>query len=100
MPCFHLNQDHDVNAQDNNGWTPLHEAANHNHVQIAGYLLDSGAHIDPRGGDDLETPLIDAASNGHIHMMKLLIEKGANCKCRDKEVSHDLFIVTQPFIVS
>ena len=67
-------------------WTPLHEAANRNHVEIVGYLLNNGADIDPQGGDDLETPLIDAASNGHINTMKLLIEKGADCKLRDKKV--------------
>ena len=67
-------------------WTPLHEAANRNYVEIVGYLLDNGADIDPQGGDDLETPLIDAASNGHIDTMKLLIEKGADCKLRDKKV--------------
>ena len=39
----------DVNTKDNAGWTPLHEACNHNHVDIACYLIKCNANVDDPG---------------------------------------------------
>jgi len=82
-------QGHPLNPQDNNGWTPLHEASNHGHLDVAAALLESGADINNRGGPGCNgmTPLMDAASNGHIEMMTLLIQHRANVIAKDDRVN-------------
>lgn len=59
------------------GWTPLHYAATHGHVQIMTLLLDNHAYIDassPNGS----TPLMMAALYGTPPAVKLLLEAGAD----------------------
>ncbi|KAF8777205.1 tonsoku-like protein [Argiope bruennichi] len=71
---------HEVNVRDNCGWTPLHEAVNHDAPEIVEYLLDHGADINDRGGPGCQgiTPLHDAACCGLIHIMRMLISRGAS----------------------
>lgn len=38
------------------GWTPLHEACNHGHYNVAFTLVKAGANVNARGLDD-DTPL-------------------------------------------
>ena len=47
------------------GWTPLHEACNYGHVQMAELLLKHHADSHARGMDG-DTPLHDAVINGHL----------------------------------
>ena len=77
-----------MSPQDNSGWTPLHEASNHNFYDIVAHLLTHGAEINHRGGKECGgvTPLIDAASCGHVEIMQLLIEREANVLCKDDQV--------------
>lgn len=49
------------------GWTPLHEACNHGHVQVALFLLKHQADVNARGMDG-DTPLHDATVNGHLEV--------------------------------
>jgi ankyrin repeat protein len=37
-----------VNAQDHNGWTPLHEAVRSKNIEIVRFLLESGADVNLR----------------------------------------------------
>ena len=65
----------------------LHKAAAKSQLQVAKFLLDSGANINLRGGDRLPagsgfnapvaTSVSVAASFGHLAMVKLLLERGA-----------------------
>ncbi len=57
----------EVNAQDNNGWTPLHLVCMAGHVDIAKMLLWCGADVDACD-DDWDTPgdLAEAADNGYM----------------------------------
>ena len=74
----------DPNTQDNNGWTPLHEVAQRNNIEILRLLLDAGANPNVPGGDENYTPLHDAVEAGHVETIELLIERGADKKLRDK----------------
>lgn len=84
------------------GWTPLHEACNHGHYNVALTLVKAGANVNARGLDD-DTPLhgklinlnhfidwkiivihfiifhlIDAAIVGQLKLVKMLVERGAD----------------------
>jgi ankyrin repeat protein len=55
----------DANAKDNRGFTPLHMASCHGHLQVVVELLKHGAEIEAKDNDDL-TPLHLACSYGHF----------------------------------
>lgn len=86
-------QGHPVNPRDHCGWIPLHEAANHDFLEIVQYLLEHGAAVNDRGGQHCGgvTPLIDAASCGNMEVMELLISKGANVLAKDDGVRESNF---------
>jgi apoptosis-stimulating of p53 protein 1 len=46
----------DVNAQDSDGWTPLHCAASCNNLQMVKFLVESGACLFAATLSDHETP--------------------------------------------
>jgi ankyrin len=64
------------------GMTPLLYAARDGRVDIAGMLLDAGAEINQRDGNDI-TPLIIAITNNHPDVARFLIERGADIKAVD-----------------
>ncbi|WP_394756954.1 ankyrin repeat domain-containing protein [Rhodoferax sp.] len=69
-----IRQGADVNKP---GWTPLHYAATHGHLEVMNLLLENHAYIDaasPNGS----TPLMMAASYGTPAALKLLLEAGAD----------------------
>lgn len=72
--------DHPITVFDHAGWTPLHEAANHGHTEIAKLLIKRGANVNDPGGPSLHglTPLHDACSTGAYDMIRLLVKYGAD----------------------
>lgn len=74
--------------RDYSGWTPLHEACNHGHVEVVELLLKYGAPVNDRGGPHCDgvTPLLDAASNGNLEIMELLLNHGASPLMRTNSV--------------
>lgn len=78
---------HSTQVRDHFGWTPLHEAANHGHIEVAKLLLQHGADVNDPGSLMCQgvTPLHDAASCGNTSMMQLLIEHGANVELKANE---------------
>jgi ankyrin repeat protein/L-ascorbate metabolism protein UlaG (beta-lactamase superfamily) len=72
-----------VKAKDEEGETPLHEAAAAGHIAIVEYLLTKGADIDARNNDN-QNPLLHAAYYGKTPVVKLLLDKGADFKERDR----------------
>ncbi len=73
-----VEQGADLRAIDyREGWTLLHWAACHGHVDLARALLDRGADRECTD-EEGQTPLMLAASAGHLDMVRLLLERGAN----------------------
>ena len=62
----------DVNDANDRGWTPLHQAAYANQVEIAGILLAKGAAPDAEAHGAGGTPLIVALFWGHREVADLL----------------------------
>jgi ankyrin repeat protein len=62
----------DVNAANDRGWTPLHQAAYSNQVSIAERLLAAGAEIDREAHGEGGTPLAVALFWGHRDVADLL----------------------------
>ena len=60
-------------ADDRNGWTPLHWAAQFGHFEVCELLI---ANVIERNPEDIRgvTPLHSAASNGHIEVCELIIQ--------------------------
>jgi ankyrin repeat protein len=68
----------DVNAKDNDGNTPLHEACWKGHVQVFQALLDHGADIEAKTRSKSSTPLHWASLRGHLAFVKALLSRGAD----------------------
>ena len=81
----------DVNAKDNNGWTPLRWAASEGHADAARLLVDAGADVNAKDNNGW-TPLRWAASEGHADVARLLVDAGADVNARgllDWAASHN-----------
>ncbi|KAL5967472.1 Tonsoku-like protein [Taenia solium] len=90
---------HPINVRDGAGWLPIHEAAYHDHTDIAIYLLDKGAHLDDTGcQEDLSTPLFEAIHGGGLKTAITLVNRGANLwhVNREGETLFDLLNDWQP----
>jgi ankyrin repeat protein len=79
----------DVNARDDDGWTPLHKACHDGHVQLVSELLDHGADIEStimttRYGSNTR-PLHCACINGHLAVGNQLLSRGANIDTKDNQ---------------
>lgn len=77
----------DVNAQDNQHFTPLHYVATNwkTSANVAQLLLDKGANIEARTKDH-STPIMSAAaSRSDKSGVSFFIEKGANYEAQDKK---------------
>ena len=80
----HLAAGADVNAKDEDGYTPLYAVAGRGHKEIAELLIAKGADVNPKR-EDGATPLLIAAVAGHKEVAELLIAKGADVNAKDKK---------------
>ncbi|MBD3170229.1 MAG: hypothetical protein GF307_12155 [candidate division Zixibacteria bacterium] len=65
-----------INATYNYGQSVMHAAAYSGHIEIVKYLIEKGADVNARSGQN-SNPLHGAAYYGHEDIVKLLIENGA-----------------------
>ena len=68
----------DVNAQDKDGWSPLHSASFAGATSLMQVLLDKGANPNGNAHPDSPTPLILVLQHNDPQGVKLLLSKGAN----------------------
>jgi uncharacterized protein len=68
-----------ADARDDDGWTPLHAAAQSNHVEVAKALLNAGATVDLQDSHG-NTPLSRAVfeSRGDGRLIEVLRQAGAD----------------------
>ena len=74
----------DVMKEDNDGSTPLHNAASNGHTELCKVLIEHGADV-MKEDNDGNTPLHNAASKGHTELCKVLIEHGADVMKEDND---------------
>jgi len=103
-----INKGADINVQDDNGWTPLHHAANAGNNDFVRMLLEKGANINAKTDKDwtalylavrdcpIDTdrhtrkaidgqPLYLGVRDSQIDTVKLLLEEGAAVNVADNE---------------
>lgn len=67
-----------VEDHNENGHTPLMEAASAGHVPVAKILLEHGAGINTHSNEFKESALTLACYKGHLEMVRFLLEAGAD----------------------
>ena len=67
----------DLNLPDEDSVTPLHFAANQNHLEICQIILEKAKEKNPKDINE-RTPYFLAAMKGHIDIVKLLIDNVDN----------------------
>ena len=69
-----LAYDCDVDARDDDGWTPLFWAAANGYDHMCEELYNLGADIDATGNDEIEiySPLMLAQKQGHTNVVDLI----------------------------
>ncbi len=100
-----LDKGADINALDEEGATPLIEAAGFGRLAIVKMLLQRGANLETRsnsGGTALHAAACDCAlatMPDTYDVVKLLLEKGANINARDNEGYTPLMIASEGGVV-
>ena len=74
----------DPGARSKRGFTPLLFAAQQGDVESGRLLLQAGADVNDRSGNDRKTALMVAAASGNKEFPVLLLEKGANPDLSDE----------------
>ena len=90
----------DVNAREEQGWTPLHFAARSiNGTEIVRALLDAGAEVDAEN-DKGNTPLYEATDSSWSDpgTISLLLERGADPYCANRTGESPIDIAREPTI--
>ena len=96
--CIDVDSDA-VNAQDNHGDTPLHEACIRGNLTIVKELLNHGADVDIRNADD-EIPLHTACKEGLVEIVKEILHvthEGADnlLKAYDNELNTPMHLAVE-----
>ena len=73
-----------VNQTDENGGTPLMNAASISNLAVVKTLIRMGARVNLSNNDG-ETPLMRAAANEDPNVIKVLVELGADVNAHDKD---------------
>jgi len=94
-----LSYDPDVNMRTNSGFTPLHQCAIENFLELARILIDAGADLDIPNENGW-TPLLFALSHKHDRMAVLLAENGCDLLATSDEGICALHLAESPDLVT
>ncbi|KAI9005883.1 ankyrin repeat protein, partial [Gaertneriomyces semiglobifer] len=72
-----VDQGADVNHQDNDGWSALHNCASRAGTSIVKLLLAAGAVVDAKSSTG-HTPLMSAAAKGYVDVVQILLTHRAD----------------------
>ena len=72
-----------LDSKDIDGWTALHYAARRGNLEVCKLLLDRGADVTAKAGEDEFTPLHLACGNELVEMSEILIAAGADPASKD-----------------
>ena len=76
----------DVNAKDEDGWTPLMLAAAHNsNPEVLKVLIEAGADVNAKDTDGLTPLMLAAQHNPNPKALTALLEAGADAKAKNNE---------------
>lgn len=64
-----------LNAQDENGWTPLHHAVHSGDIDLVKSLIDRGANLSITNYCAKDTPVSHAFQYGPVELVKYFVEK-------------------------
>ena len=78
-----LEQGADINAQNQDGRTPLHMASFDRALEVVRLLLEHGADVEVKNKYG-RTPLHLASFDGALEVIRLLLEHGADVEVKDK----------------
>ena len=81
---FMIRHGADVNAETNDGRSPLIEASSRGYLSIIKKLIKHGARIDHKDKDG-KTSLIVSIRNYHPKVFQYLFEQGANTSIKDND---------------
>ena len=73
----------DVNAKDNEGYTPLYYAITLEDMESAHILIENGSNVNERTEESTLFHILVA--KGNLELVKLAVERGANINARDKD---------------
>ncbi|NIM99608.1 MAG: hypothetical protein GTO24_16515 [candidate division Zixibacteria bacterium] len=74
-----------LDASNERGSTPLHNASFGGHLEVVKFLLEKGADIEAVNGRGF-TPLHFAAYRGHRDVVQLLLDKGGNINAMNEQM--------------
>ena len=91
-----MQMDVDYAGEDQTGNTSLHEAAQHDRIEVARYLLTQGAEANGKR-DKSDRPLHAAATYNNLEVAELLLENGADVNATTQGSRSALHSITSNF---
>jgi ankyrin repeat protein len=74
----------DLEAKNEEGWTPLHLASYKDNIETTKLLIDAGADVEAKDNHGM-TPLHWATNWNHIEIAKLLLDAGVDVEAKVNE---------------
>ncbi|MGL9778991.1 MAG: ankyrin repeat domain-containing protein [Wolbachia sp.] len=78
---FLLSKGASIDDTNEDGWAPLHYAANDGWLEVVEFLISKGADVHAQVNDG-DQALHIAAQGGHLEVVKFLVGKGANVQAK------------------